>query len=189
MGGGRQKFEFTKSTLREQLNWVVFFSFSYSCIGVQLNFLPSLFFTSPRALSGEVGDKGWGWGSELKAGSCLIVLLLPFWFVCDAGSCAGGSSYRRCAVLHLVRAAGAKLVDPVGVDPVDPALVKVDEEHHIWSAEGGGEKKKKFQMVIGSRDALVAQGDAPSLRQPILYIMGILMTKANRSSINVLSAL
>lgn len=75
----------------------------------------------------------------MKAGSRLIVLLLPFWFVCDAGSCAGGSGDCRRAVLHLVHAAGAVLIDPVGIDPVDPALVKVDEEHHIWSV---GERKK-----------------------------------------------
>lgn len=76
----------------------------------------------------------------MKAGSRLIVLLLPFWFVCDAGSCAGGSADRRCAVLDLVHSTGAVLVDPVGIHPVDPALVQVDEEHHIWS---GGESKKK----------------------------------------------
>lgn len=51
--GGEQKSEFTKSTLREQLNWVSFFFFFF-CHGVQLNLLPSLFSTSPRALSGEV---------------------------------------------------------------------------------------------------------------------------------------
>lgn len=89
---------------------------------------------------------GSGW-SEMKAGSRLIVLLLPFWFVCDAGSCAGGSGDCRCAVLHLVHSTGAVLVDPVGIDPVDPTLVKVDEEHHIWSV--GERKKKKLEMAIG----------------------------------------
>lgn len=68
----------------------------------------------------------------MKAGSRSVILLLPFWFVCDVGSCGGGSNC--CAVLHLVYSTGAKLVDPVGVNPVDPALVKVDEEHHIWGA-------------------------------------------------------
>lgn len=74
----------------------------------------------------------------MKAGS--VILLLPFWFVCDAGSCGRGSVYRRRAVLHRVGSAGAELVDPVGINPVDPALVKVDEEHHIWRA---GKNKQK----------------------------------------------
>lgn len=65
---------------------------------------------------------------KIRAWCCLIVLLLPLWFVCDAG---GGSVCR--VVLSVVYSAGAKLVDPVGIDPIDPALVKVDEEHHIIS--------------------------------------------------------
>lgn len=64
--------------------------------------------------------------------SCLIVLLLPLWFVCDGGGRSGSSVCTVCSCC-VVRAysAGAKLVDPVGIDPIDPALVKVDEEHHI----------------------------------------------------------
>lgn len=63
-------------------------------------------------------------------GSRLIILLLPFWFVCD---CSGGGIWRRgcCVVLGVVYSAGTELVDPVGIDSIDPALVKVDEEHHI----------------------------------------------------------
>lgn len=80
----------------------------------------------------------------MKAGSRLVILLLTFWFVCEVGSCGGGSNCCRCAVLHLVYSAGAKLVDPVGINPVDPALVKVDEEHHVWR---GGKKKKKNNSV------------------------------------------
>lgn len=126
------------------LHWLNRLSFSYFfCIGVQINFLPSLYFTSPRVLSGEVGGEGCA-----KAGS--VILLLPFWFVCDAGSCGGGSGHRRRAVLHLVDAAGAELVDPVGINPVDPALVKVDEEHHIWRA---GKKKNKTKQIINGSTA------------------------------------
>lgn len=66
----------------------------------------------------------------MRVGSRLIILLLPFWFVCD---CSGGSIWGRgcCVVLGVVYSAGTELVDPVGIDSIDPALVKVDEEHHI----------------------------------------------------------
>lgn len=83
----------------------------------------------------------------MKAGSLSVILFLPFWFVCDVGSCGGGSNRCRCAVLRLVYSAGAKLVDPVGINPVDPALVKVDEEHHIWRVE---EKKIPLKSSLPS---------------------------------------
>lgn len=127
--GGEQKSEFTKSTLREQLNWVSFFVFF-------LSWRPA---KPPSQLIFHKSScpQRWGPGRKMKAGSCLVILLLTFWFVCKVGSCGGGSNCCRCAVLHLVYSAGAKLVDPVGINPVDPALVKVDEEHHVCR---GGKK-------------------------------------------------
>lgn len=79
----------------------------------------------------------WGPGRRVEAGgSGLVILLLPLWFVRDGGGCVG-SSDRRCGVI--LDSAGAELVDPVGIDPIDPALVKIDEENHIWTGEERGE--------------------------------------------------
>lgn len=65
------------------------------------------------------------WRGGISERSCLIILLLAFWLVCD------GAGRVCCVVLSVVSSAGAKFIDPVGIDPIDPALVKVDEEHHI----------------------------------------------------------
>lgn len=77
----------------------------------------------PHVLFTPAGRQIWAW-------FCLILLLILLWFVRDGG---GSSICRCCVVLRLVYSAGAKLVDPVGIDPIDPALVKVDEEHHVIS--------------------------------------------------------
>lgn len=79
------------------------------------------------------------------ARSCLIVLLLPLWFVCDGGGlsvCGGGGCAWR-VVLSVVYSAGAELVDPVGIDPIDPTLVKVDEEHHICRSGNRRQSREK----------------------------------------------
>lgn len=60
----------------------------------------------------------------------LIILLLLLWFVCD-GSRGGIWHGGCCVVLSMVYSTGTELIDPVGINPIDPALVKVDEEHHI----------------------------------------------------------
>lgn len=160
--------------------------------------LPSqLIFTSPRALSSEVRGVGgvgggeWMIGDEgrlsLNHSSSPLLVCLWCWQLC------WGQRW-----LPLCRPASGPLHwcrtrwpcwDRPGRSSAGKGRWRTPHLEHRW------EKKKSFrwlsvyQPTSVSGDVLVAQGDAPSLRQPILYIMGILMTKANRSSINVLRAL
>lgn len=88
------------------------------------NFTPCPYFTSLLALSGESAQGG-------RQRLCSVIFLLPLWFVRVGHSCSR-SCVRHCLiVLHLVHSAGAELIDPVGIHPVDPALVQVDEEHYV----------------------------------------------------------
>lgn len=104
---------------REELN-CIFFLFSFEAASMTAKrscpSLPNFYKSSSPHQSGS-------WG-KISARSSLIVLLLLLWLVCDGGSIC-------CAALGMVKSTGAKLVDPVGIDSIDPALVKVDEENHI----------------------------------------------------------
>lgn len=82
-------------------------------------------------------------GGRLCYGHALVILLLPLWFVCDC--CRHrGCCFSFCGfVLSVVHSTGAKLVDSVGIHPINPALIEVNKEDNIC-----GSRKKLWCKCI-----------------------------------------
>ena len=101
----------------------------------------------------------------------------------------------------VVLSRSSEFINSLWVYPVDPPLVEKDEENNIWRRrrERREEKETATSLCSDLEHCYDTQlvyvylstflSDVPSLKQPILYMVGILITKANMSSMKVLRAL